>query len=102
MVLIIFPFSTSIGLKFDNTNAGYNPEKNTPVTNSTVSPSQKLTLVNKEKEIECLFQFYKKANLHKNNPNNSILFIKHGENYVGFFALNILLTWLNLYPKITN
>ena len=47
-------------------------------------------LTNKETEIESVFQFYKKHNYTKNYPNNSIVFIKHGENYVGFFALNIL------------
>ena len=48
------------------------------------------TLLDKEKEIECVFQFYKKHNLNRNYPNNSIMFIKHGDAYVGFFALNIL------------
>jgi hypothetical protein len=48
------------------------------------------SLVSKEKEIESVFQYYKKHNLYKNNPDNSILFIRHGNLYVGFFALNIV------------
>ena len=47
-------------------------------------------LVTKEKEIESVFQFYKKFNLKRDYPNNSIMFIKHGDEYVGFFALNIV------------
>ena len=47
-------------------------------------------LVTKEKEILCVFEFYKEHNLQKNYPNNSIMFIRHKENYVGFFALNII------------
>lgn len=47
-------------------------------------------LINKEMESESLFQFYKKANLNKVNPQNSIVFIKHNDAYVGFFALNII------------
>jgi len=48
------------------------------------------TLVTKESEIESVFQFYKKFNLKQNYPNNTIMFIKHGDVYVGFFALNIV------------
>ncbi len=48
------------------------------------------SLVDKEKETECLFQFYKKFNLNSSNPDNRILFIRHGDNYVGFFALNVI------------
>ena len=47
-------------------------------------------LISKEMEIESVFQFYKNANLPRNNPNNGIVFIKHGDNYVGFFATNIV------------
>ncbi len=45
-------------------------------------------LVNKEVEIESVFQFYKKNNLNSLNPNNSIMFMNDEGNYVGFFALN--------------
>lgn len=45
-------------------------------------------LVDKEMEIESVFQFYKKSNLNSLNPNNSILFMNDGGKYVGFFALN--------------
>lgn len=48
------------------------------------------TLVTKEKEIECVFQFYKKFNLNSAYPNNRIMFMKHGSEYVGFFGLNIV------------
>lgn len=47
-------------------------------------------LVTKEKEIECVFEFYKKFNLHKDYPDNRIMFMKHGSEYVGFFGLNII------------
>lgn len=47
-------------------------------------------LVTKEKEIEAVFQYYKKFNLNKDYPSNSILFIRHGKFYLGFFALNIV------------
>lgn len=47
-------------------------------------------LITKEQEILCVFEFYKKHNLQKDYPNNTIMFIKHKENYVGFFALNII------------
>jgi hypothetical protein len=47
-------------------------------------------LVDKELEIESVFQFYKKSNLNSLNPNNSILFMNDGGKYVGFFALNII------------
>jgi hypothetical protein len=47
-------------------------------------------LVTKEREIECVFQYYKKYNLNIDYPNNSIMFIKHGDSYVGFFALNVV------------
>ncbi len=48
------------------------------------------TLINKEAEIESVFQFYKKSNNPNINPNNGFVFIKHGDNYIGFFALNII------------
>jgi hypothetical protein len=47
-------------------------------------------LVTKEQEIICVFEFYKKHNLQKDYPNNTIMFIRHKEHYVGFFALNII------------
>jgi len=47
-------------------------------------------LVTKEQEILCVFEFYKKHNLQKDYPSNTIMFIKHKKNYVGFFALNII------------
>lgn len=47
-------------------------------------------LVDKEREIECVFQYYKKHNNNRDNPGNSILFMKDGDNYVGFFALNVV------------
>lgn len=47
-------------------------------------------LITKEQEILCVFEFYKKNNLQKNNPDNTIMFIRHKGNYVGFFALNII------------
>jgi len=47
-------------------------------------------LVSKEKEIESVFRFYKKYNLNKDYPSNSILFMYDKGNYVGFFALNVV------------
>lgn len=47
-------------------------------------------LVTKEVEIESVFQYYKKFNLNKDYPSNTILFIRHGKHHVGFFALNIV------------
>ncbi len=47
-------------------------------------------LVTKEQEILCVFEFYKNHNLQKDFPNNTIMFIRDKENYVGFFALNII------------
>ena len=47
-------------------------------------------LSNKEIEIESVFQFYKKFNDNRDYPNNSIMFIRHKDVYVGFFALNIV------------
>ena len=47
-------------------------------------------LVTKEQEIIAVCEFYKKHNLQKDYPNNTIMFIKHKDNYVGFFALNII------------
>ena len=47
-------------------------------------------LITKKMEIECLFRFYKKYNLNADYPDNSLLFIKHGDKYVGFFSLNII------------
>lgn len=45
-------------------------------------------LVDKEAEIQSVFKFYKKSNLNSLNPENSIMFMNHKGNYVGFFALN--------------
>lgn len=45
-------------------------------------------LVTKEAEIESVYRFYKKYNLNRDYPQNAIMFMKDGENYVGFFALN--------------
>ncbi|GIV35081.1 MAG: hypothetical protein KatS3mg031_2616 [Chitinophagales bacterium] len=47
-------------------------------------------LVTRQKEIECVFQFYRKFNHFRHFPNNCILFIRDKEigEYVGFFALN--------------
>ena len=42
-VVPIFPFNTSIGLKPDNTNAGYNPEKNTPIKKQTDKPNPEIS-----------------------------------------------------------
>lgn len=47
-------------------------------------------LISKEQEIVCVCEFYKKHNLQRDYPNNTIMFIRHKENYVGFFALNII------------
>jgi hypothetical protein len=49
-VAIILPFNTSIGRKPDNTNAGYNPEKNTPMRNRPIRLNQKFASLNKENE----------------------------------------------------
>lgn len=45
-------------------------------------------LVDKGKEIEAVFKFYKKSNLNSLHPENSIMFMNYNGNYVGFFALN--------------
>lgn len=45
-------------------------------------------LVDKEKEIESVFRFYRKSNLNSLNPDNSIMFMNDRGKYVGFFALN--------------
>lgn len=45
-------------------------------------------LVTKKEELECVFQFYKKHNLNRDYPNNKIMFMKDGDNYVGIFTLN--------------
>lgn len=47
-------------------------------------------LVTKEQEIIAVCEFYKKHNLQTDFPNNTIMFMKHNDNYVGFFALNII------------
>ena len=47
-------------------------------------------LVDKEQEIECVYQYYKKYNLNRDHPGNMIYFMKHGNNYVGVFTLNIV------------
>lgn len=47
-------------------------------------------LVDKEVEIQSVFRFYRKFNLNRDYPQNSILFMREGEHYVGFFALNIV------------
>lgn len=46
------------------------------------------SLVSKKQETECLFRFYREANHPGLNPENNMAFIRHGDNYVGFFALN--------------
>ena len=46
------------------------------------------TLVDKEIELESVFNFYRHSNLRFNNPNNTIMFMKDKGRYVGFFALN--------------
>lgn len=46
------------------------------------------SLITKEMETECLFQFYKRANNPNLNPANNMVFIREGDHYVGFFALN--------------
>ena len=51
-------------------------------------------LLTKESEINSVFNFYKLNNLKLENSNNSILFMKKGEECVGFFALNIVGTHL--------
>lgn len=45
-------------------------------------------IVDKKKEIESVFRFYKKQNNPNVNPDNTLIFIRHRGNYVGFFALN--------------
>lgn len=45
-------------------------------------------LVNKELELESVFNFYRHNNLKANHPKNTILFMKDKGKYVGFFALN--------------
>jgi hypothetical protein len=47
-------------------------------------------IINKNDELECVFRFYKKHNLHQNYPLNRIIFMKDQNNFVGFFALNIV------------
>lgn len=47
-------------------------------------------LLTKEDELLALFDFYRKQNDPTLNPDNGFMFIKHGDNYVGFFALNIV------------
>jgi hypothetical protein len=46
------------------------------------------SLVTKEQEIECVFQYYKKHNLNSGHEHNKIMFMKDGDNYVGVFTLN--------------
>src|SRR6476620_10704700 len=53
VVLTILPFNTRIGLKPDRTNAGYKPERKTPIQYRPNNPSQKSPLRNKEKERSC-------------------------------------------------
>lgn len=45
-------------------------------------------IVSKEQEIECVFRFYKKFNNNSIYPNNKIMFMKEGDNYVSIFTLN--------------
>lgn len=45
-------------------------------------------LITKESEVQGLYSFYKTNNLNSNHADNSIMFMKHDGNYVGFFALN--------------
>jgi hypothetical protein len=47
-------------------------------------------LITKEKEIECVYEFYKKFNLNRDYSNNFIMFMNNGSAYVGFFGLNIV------------
>lgn len=47
-------------------------------------------LVTKEQELECVFRYYKKYNLNKDYPNNQILFMKDGTQYIGIFTLNLV------------
>lgn len=47
-------------------------------------------VISKEMEIKAVYEYYKKNNLNCINPNNKIMFMKHGDNYIGFFALNII------------
>lgn len=46
--------------------------------------------VTKKLEMDCLYKYYSIHNLTRDYPLNSILFMKDGDNYVGFFALNII------------
>jgi hypothetical protein len=48
------------------------------------------SLITKEQEIECVYQYYKKYNLNRDYPDNKLFFMKHGDNYVGIFALNVV------------
>ena len=45
-------------------------------------------LINKDAEIQSVFNFYRANNLNGDRSKNSIKLIKHRGNYVGFFALN--------------
>lgn len=44
--------------------------------------------ISKEKEIESVYQFYLKQNDPNINPQNGFVFLKKGDQYVGFFAVN--------------
>src|SRR6266700_2032288 len=48
--LVIFPFSTKAGLKEDNTNAGYKPEKKTPATRKAMKSQPRLLTKRLERE----------------------------------------------------
>ena len=45
-------------------------------------------LCNKDIELKSVFNFYRERNNHLNYPANSIQFIKHDGEFVGFFAMN--------------
>jgi hypothetical protein len=47
-------------------------------------------VINKTQEINCVFRYYQKFNFQPDYPNNTIMFMKHKGEYVGFFALNVM------------
>jgi hypothetical protein len=47
-------------------------------------------IINKQQEINCVFRYYQKYNYQPDYPNNTIMFMKHNGEYVGFFALNVM------------
>lgn len=46
------------------------------------------TLIGKETELECVYQYYKKYNNNIEYPMNKIMFMKDGDKYIGVFTLN--------------